>query len=243
MINLLKLEFYKLKHSKPFILISLIIIVGELSNVLKSGSITGKRAFTGGILDIATIMLLGSIFAGLFIGTDFVNRTINQEVTAGNSRLSIFFSKVIILFISIEILMLIYPITAVIVNTSLNGWGEPVTISTVIYILRTVFLRMILDVSCLGLWMFFAFLFRDVTKTMGVSILTLALGFPLLALPSQKSVIIKNIYNLTVHSQARVIINDVLTSNQLISIFVSNFIVIFVLLGASYLLFRKVELK
>lgn len=102
---------------------------------------------------------------------------------------------------------------------------------------------MVLDARCLSLWIFFAFLFKDVAKTMGVSILTFVLGVSLLASLSQKSVIIKNIYDLTVHSQARVIINDALTSNQLNNILGSNFIVIFVLLGTSYLLFRKVELK
>ncbi|SFB39036.1 ABC transporter permease [Clostridium frigidicarnis] len=243
MINLLKLEFYKLKHSKPFILILLITIGAELVIVLNNGSITGKKAFTYSISDIATIMVLSAIFAGLSIGTDFVNRTINQEITAGNSRLSVFFSKAIVLFIATEIIMLLYPITSIIINTILNGWGEVFNTSTAIYILRTVFLRMILDVSCSSLWIFFAFLFKDVAKTMGVSILTFVLGVSLLASLSQKSVIIKNIYDLTVHSQARVIINDALTSNQLNNILVSNFIVIFVLLGTSYLLFRKVELK
>lgn len=243
MINLLKLQFYKLKHSKPFILVSLITIGGELLNVLINGTITGKRAFASSVLDIALIMVLGSIFAGLFIGTDFVNRTINQEITAGNSRLSVFFSKVFVLFIATEILMLIYPITSSIINTTLNGWGETFNISTLVYILRTVIIRMVLDARCLSLWIFFAFLFKDVAKTMGVSMLTFVLGVFLLTSISQKSVIIKNIYDLTVHSQARVIVNNVLTSNQLINIFVSNFIVIFVLLGTSYLLFRKVELK
>ena len=102
---------------------------------------------------------------------------------------------------------------------------------------------MILDISCLSLWIFFAFLFKDVAKTMGASILTCILGSTILLSLSEKSALIKVIYNFTVHCQARIIVNKVLTFNQVSGILISNLIVIIILLGASYLAFRKVELK
>ncbi|SFD15330.1 ABC transporter permease [Clostridium uliginosum] len=243
MINLLKLEIYKLKHSKSFLLISAVTIFFEIINVIKNGSITGARAFQGSMYDIATLMLLGSIFAGIFIGTDFVDRIINQEIVAGHSRLSILVSKAITFFFATEIIMLIYPITSVIVNTILSGWGEVFNGTTIIYIVRTILLRMILDASCISLWVFVAFLFKDVAKTMGISFFIFMVGAISLVQLSTKSALIKTIYNFTAHSQARIIVNKVLTYSEVTSIIISKLIIISILLCASYFIFRRVELK
>ena len=87
------------------------------------------------------MMLLGSIFAGIFVGTDFMNRTINRQIEFGHSRLNILISKGIVLFLATEIIMLLYPISSVIVNTTLNGWGEAFTITTIYILLEQFFLE------------------------------------------------------------------------------------------------------
>lgn len=243
MLNLLKLEIYKLKYSKSFWLISVVVILVEFIYIVKNGTITGIKAFESSMYDVATMMIIGSIFAGLSIGTDFISRCINQEITAGHSRVKIFLSKVIILFFATEIIMLLYPITSVIINTISNGWGEPFGIYTIFYILRTFLLRIIIDLSCISLWVFFAFLFKDVARTMGVSIFIFIIGTGCLFTLSSKSELMKIIYNFTANNQARLIVNKMVTSTEVMSICISNFIIISILLSLAYLTFRRADLK
>ncbi|SHJ27568.1 ABC-2 type transport system permease protein [Clostridium cavendishii DSM 21758] len=243
MINLLKLEFHKLKHNKSFLIIALITVIAEIINVIKNGTISGERAFQNSMYDIATLMLLGSVFAGLFIGTDFSNRIINKEVSAGHSRLKILLSKGILFFLATEMIMLVYPIASVTVNTILNGWGSSFDLSTVIYIIKTILFRMVLDASCISLWIFIAFLCKDVTKTMGVSILVFMMGSITLAGLSFQNNFVKTIYDFTAHSQARVIVNKSISYAQVTSVLISKLIIISILLSLSYIMFRRTELK
>jgi ABC-2 type transport system permease protein len=243
MINLLKLEIYKLKRNKAFWLISAIDIFVGLIYVMKNGSLVGIKAFQSSMYDIATLMVLGAIFAGLFIGTDFTDRNINQGIVAGYSRIKILFSKVIILFLATEIIMILYPITSVIVNSALNGWGETFNMDTAIYILRTIFLRLIVDSSCISLWVLLAFLFKDILKTVSVSIFIFMMGSGCIITLSKKVDFMKEIYNLTANGQARILVNKTLSLYQITNIMVSNLIIVLVLLSISYLLFRRAELK
>lgn len=243
MINLLKLEFHKLKHDKSFGLIALIVIVVEFIYVIKNGSITGIKGFEYSMHDASTMMVMGSIFTGIFIGGDFTNRYINQGIVAGHSRIKIFFSKVIVVFFATEILMLVYPISSIIINTILNGWGEVVDVYTIIYILKTIFLRMIVDVSCIVIWVFLAVIFKDVVKTVSVAILGFMVVTGCLFTLSHDSYFIKCIYSFTANNQAKIIVDKGLTYSQLMSVCISNIVIAAVFLFVSYLLFKKAELK
>lgn len=243
MINLFKLEVYKLKRNKSFLLIACAVIIFEVFYVINNGSLVGIEAFKHSMYDVSTTMLLGAILTGLFVGNDFTTRIINQEVTAGHSRLKILISKSVIFYCSVEVITILYPITSVCINTAFNGWGEEFTAFTLLYIIRTVLLRFIIDAGCTSLWVLIAFLFKDIGKTIGVSVIMFIVGIGVLTALSEKSSIAKFIYSLTANSQARVIVNEVLTSYNIMWTCIVNLLMFFVFMSMSYIVFRRAELK
>ncbi|WP_194191950.1 ABC transporter permease [Clostridium chrysemydis] len=243
MINLLKLEIFKLKKNLSFKIICLAVIFIELVYVYKNGTITGIKAFECSMYDVATMMVVGAIFSSLFIGGEFLNRTINQQIVSGYSRISVFFSKVIITFLATEILMIIYPITSVFINTLTNGFGCDFNSNVLLYIVRVLFLRVIIDFSLISLLIFFAFLFKDTLKTIGVSILTFLIGTGCLFTLSKSNEFINLIYKLTANSQSRLIISADISVDNIIFLLLSNLIIMFILIYISYIQFRRYDLK
>lgn len=243
MINLLKLETYKLKHSRSFLFITAAVIVFEIFYVVNNGSLIGAEAFKHSMYDVSTTVLLGAVFTGLFVGSDFADRTINQAVTAGYSRLNILISKSIVFYLSVEIITIVYPLTSVIINTCFNGWGEEFTIVSLLYVIRTVLLRFVIDAGCASLWLLIAFIFKDVGKTISVSMIIFVVGAGALTILSKKNAAAQFIYTLTANSQARIIVNKAVTSYNILFTCLSNLIMIVLFCSISYIIFRRAELK
>lgn len=105
------------------------------------------------------------MFIALFIGSDFSGRTLNTYITAGHKRSSIFRVKLIVSQIGC-IIILVFPLFVHgIINQFYIGeklfWND----STYTMVLLTLFAI----ITLCALPMFFAFIFRDMGKTLTVS--------------------------------------------------------------------------
>lgn len=92
MINLLKSELYKLRHSLAFWGMALFsLLLGSLM-LLDSGQDTSSLFFAS-LYNTPILYFLTIIFGALFIGDDFVSQTLNSFVSAGHKRSTILFAK------------------------------------------------------------------------------------------------------------------------------------------------------
>ena len=64
----------------------------------------------GMVYDSIFLLILMSSILALILGQEFSYRTVDLEITAGHSRKSIFFSKVITYLIAFNVMALVYPI-------------------------------------------------------------------------------------------------------------------------------------
>ena len=112
MCNQLKVVFFKFRNFWIFYVgIVGLAGVGAAHGYIKLAGQGAKNgiyeAFAGTICDTSFLFLL-SLIAAWFIGNDFSNRTIHNEITTGCSRLSVLFVRELPVFLFAVILHTIY---------------------------------------------------------------------------------------------------------------------------------------
>lgn len=164
MSNLLKTELYKLFHSWYFWGIGIFNLF--LSTILLLDS-KGKSSnlIMASLYNVPLLYFLIIVFIALFIGSDLGRRTLNTYITAGHKRSCILWAKVIVSQIGC-IIILVFPLFVHgIISQFYIGeklfWND----STYTMVLLTLFAM----ITLCALPMFFAFIFRDMGKTLTVS--------------------------------------------------------------------------
>lgn len=250
MLNLIKLEFYKLRKQRIFKVLLLAVIAisafsafAEIRNSAADNLLmSGKTSYANAFKDIFMIFISG-IFAGFYIGSDFSNKTIQSQLSQGHSRLNIVISKAIVFFIGTSIIMLLYPMTACIINTIKFGWGEPFTITSILYILRVAVLGILLNIGTTSISVLFGFWCRDIPKTICVC-LAFPILFSLLGSTLGNAVpIIGKIMNFTTLAQLGNIVGNSISPAAIMVVLLSSAITVTVIISLSNLMFAKAEIK
>ncbi len=159
MSKLLKAEFYKLFHSWYFWGIGLFNLF--LSSVLLLDSVgETSNLFFASLYNMPILYFLTIIFSALFVGNDFGRRTLQSYINAGHRRGKILFVKLavhqIACMVILSLPLLIHSIIDIFVTK------EALTsIGTVGIVVVSQFAMCLLP-------FFFAFLFRDIGKTLAV---------------------------------------------------------------------------
>ena len=150
MSNLLKAEFYKLFHSWYFWGIGLFNLL--LSSVLLLDSVgETSNLFFASIYNMPILYFLTIIFSALFVGNDFGRRTLQSYINAGHRRGKILFAKLVVHQIA----------CMVILSFPLFTKGALASIGIVVMVIASQFAMCLLP-------FFFAFIFRDIGKSMAV---------------------------------------------------------------------------
>ena len=183
MINLLKMEWYRLRHSRLFggLLLG-IFIAGLFIGVSETeGQAVASAAANGngGVQLILQMMseavpmgFLASIFGVIYLGQGFAERTPNLAVESGSGRLTVFLSKILIYLMVISLAMMVYILAGVMVAAvTLNFTGELSRFKG-LQIAVTFFMT---GYAMCGMVPLFLAIFRDAAKTTLFSILALML--------------------------------------------------------------------
>lgn len=94
MINLLKAEYYKLLHKQSFWDYLFFFPCPELSKPSSDGQQnTTSDLWKDSLYNLPQIYFISILFAALFIGEDFENRTISSFISAGHKRGDVFSPK------------------------------------------------------------------------------------------------------------------------------------------------------
>ena len=120
MSNLLKMERYQLSHNFLYWcgMVGIFLIgfftaetyVPEVMGTTGGAATSLADIFNGMVYDSTFLLILMSSILALILGQEFSYRTVDLEITAGHSRKSIFFSKVITYLIAFNVMALVYPI-------------------------------------------------------------------------------------------------------------------------------------
>ena len=239
MYNQLRVELYKLWKSKffyfsilGFVGLSIMIIVQLYS--FGEMDLTGQQAFIRVISD-TDLLFIVSLLVSYFIGNDFTNRTITNEIRIGYSRLSVVLSRVVVVLPFAVLLYLFYAAPQVLVSGILNGFGDTIMVSDLL-------IRAILFIfQVMAITSFTALIVFWCKKApLGMMIST---GFTLVACNVLRGFLYDNvIYQAT--SFYRIQMNyRIMTSQDIIFSFVSAAVTLMAVLIATFIVFRKADLK
>lgn len=260
MYNLLSGEFYKLKREKTFKIITLVCfcmaillaIASAMEGFLSANDseiiqlFTGLDALRESINNPGFMLFLGGVFAGLFIGKDFSNKTINHAISMGHSRLSIFISKLIVFLFATTAFMLTYVVMRVTIAIFISGWGEAFTSTSLLYAIRILIMGIIVNFTISSLCFMFAFIIRDSAKTItfsfGLVIVNALLG-SIYLMWGEKIYIMTQIYKYSIFSQPINIIKEAFTVTDLNILIMSIIGTMILTYTFAYSQFRRCDLN
>lgn len=169
--KLLHAERYKLFHDKIF-LITLVIVVA-VNMIIVSGNATfgmsGSKVLPEIMRKEIFTVLISCIYGGLFIGSDFTDRTLYHGLMTGKSRIAVLFTKAGIYFLATDAILFIFPLLIFLICTARNGLGIP--FPTILHLIGTVAALLILGFAIGAFSLLAAVCFRDVGRTIGIPIL------------------------------------------------------------------------
>lgn len=167
--NLLRAEFYKLRSCRSFwALLALSVLLGSVMILDTKIPDSAAACFHSSLYSSPLLYILLMIQGTLFIGEDFVNRTISFYITAGHKRLHILSAKLIVYLTSCLLIIL-----APLLIDGLAGiiiFGMPEQFSLISFLQRAAVI--VTAVAAMGILPFLsAFLFKDVGRTLVIPLL------------------------------------------------------------------------
>lgn len=174
MLNLIQVELYKLrKFQLGYVAILFMVVMGYLfgdnriGNKVFEMSDTTTIAFSNAVGDTSFVFLI-SIVTALYIGKDFSNRTICNEIKLGHSRFHILLSKTIMVCGFAVFLHSIYVLSTVIGFSVVRGFDTSILCIENLYWFLTVLLQLIAITSGIVL---ISFISRKVSEAIALSAL------------------------------------------------------------------------
>ena len=153
MFNLMKVELYKLKKFKfGYIALIFMFVVGYIYGDNRMGNkvfdITDNTAvvFSAIVSDTSFVFFI-SIVMALFMGKDFSNRTICNEIKLGYSRFHILLSRMIVVCAFAVLLHVIYVMSAVLGFSVVRGFDTSVLRAENVLWLLTVLIQLVAIIS------------------------------------------------------------------------------------------------
>ena len=243
MINMIKMEFYKLRRQKIFYIILLFVgviaVMSSISAMSLNINLNGKTQYVEMFQDVSMLFAC-AIFVAMYIGNDFNNRTIQHQVASGHSRKDIIIAKLLGFMMAAQMIMILYPVIGAITVTINRGWGVAVSYQEIKYIILTLIESIVLNIGTSSYFVLFAFICRDIPKT-----ICLSAAFPIIfsiikpfiaAIP-----LVGNFIDLMSISQIGNI--GITTAKQLGIILLSSSVTLLLNLFVMKIVFYKAEMK
>lgn len=239
-INLLHIELYKLFRSKSFFIIFIISTILEIITPLDShGNITAYENIGVSFYNVCLLMIFPILLGAITFGNDFLERTINNEICAGHKRGEIFISKVLAYFIGVNLILLLSPAINIIINHVLGRYIANNSIIDGDILLKTFLTTALLGMAVSSVSIFIAFVFKDIGKTVGISV---GVYFLNVVCINSADNLKESIFKFLPLAQMRLILYRPLILNQFREAAFSGIITLLFFLTLSYFYFKKTEL-
>ncbi|WP_411677573.1 hypothetical protein [Caproicibacter sp.] len=166
-------ERYKLFHDTTF-WITLVVIIA-INIIVISGSaifsMSGNQALSEMMRKEILTILISCIYGGLFIGSDFADRTLYHALMAGKSRVAVLLAKTSAFLIAIDVILFLFPLFLTITCTVRNGWGTVLSPGAILQLAGLIAALLILGFAIGTFSLLAAVCFRDVGRTIGIPII------------------------------------------------------------------------
>jgi ABC-2 type transport system permease protein len=246
MLNLLRVEFYKLKTSKIFWLMVLAGIGQGIAGPLLTGILrtkTGVEMFLFSIQLQQFLMYMPIIgIFGYFVGSEFYTGSVKNLIAYGHRRRDIILAKSIAFYAGAVILSFIFPIVITLINTVLNGYGRTFDIQSLFFILRVSLLMTIIYVGMASIVILLAYLFRNAiaASAIFISLDTVCRFGQAMSLRSE---MVKAIYGKTVFYQLNLATLEEITFSQGLNVTAISLITIMLSTAIAIIAFRRADIK
>ncbi|MGG4266604.1 ABC transporter permease [Peribacillus simplex] len=209
--NLLKSELFKLKKDRSFRTLTLILaavaVLFPLFSVFSEGSelvkvnelymnIIGKNNYV--------LKLIPCLLAGYFISSEYSIGTMKSIASSGNSRVRIYFAKLMVFTLGAIIISVIFPIVmtgASAVYFQFNGMPD------LSYFVQTLSFIMLYAAAFASIMAVFSTLFTDSGKTIGLLLSIFLLFDAIMYMLSTKLTFLEPIYNYSIFQLLYGIVN------------------------------------
>lgn len=259
MLSLLRCEWYQVRKSLSLKITVIILAAASIMfgfDTIDADRISDLKAwdqmyllyFGGGVCsamrDSALGLLVASLFAGWMIGGSFENRVIQESISYGKKRSSVYLAKMLMYSIVVIVLCLIYWCFTALPAGLKNGLGTADVCGNLVqihYIIGMVAAGSVAYISVITICGIIAFFVRKTGTAMGICFVGILFGGNLLASILSEDII--KIVNYTPLGLYRHVLKlDVTWSDICRTVMISLFwIILFWTIG--YLKFKKTELK
>lgn len=250
MIQLIKIEVFKLKHSRAFkVLLTLSAMLGFFGIIAATAmgegvNLSGHDTFYKQFGDLKSLIYVFiGVFSGLFIGEDFTHRTLQSQISLGYSRFLIIFSKTMVYMMGIFALIFVEVMVASIGTSWVNGFGVPITLSLVFQMLRALLAFSFLMCSSAVICVATAFIIKNKGTMIAVNMLLLVIIDGILVLLASQFVFFEGLYEKSTFYQVLNVAGPSISSSVLINALLVAFSSMVVYFTLAYMAFRRGELK
>lgn len=246
MLNLIKLEFHKLKTSKIFWLMILSGIVQGfagpiLSDILRTKTGEKMIVFSFQLQQFLFYMILIGVFT-YFIGSEFYSGSVKNLIAYGHRRSDIVIAKSIAFYLGVVIISLIFPMVITIINTVINGYGTPFDLHAILFLLRVSLLMSLVYAGMSSLAILFTFVSRNaiVPCALFIALDTVCRVCQAMTLRSE---LVKAIYGKTVFYQVSNVTLENMTFAQGMEAVVVSLITMLICTAIAIIAFKRADIK
>ena len=236
MYNQIRIEIYKCGKSMFFIFGFLVasVMLAVVNIFVHGRDISGQQAMLGSLSDTSLLFIM-ALFVSYFIGGDFTNRTIQNEIRIGYSRISVVLARIIVVLPLATLLYLFYSIPYTLMMGAANGFAGNFAAWEVFSRVILFFVQVIAVLSFSALIMFWC---RKSSLSMMISVCFTVITCNILRgfLNDNAIFRVTSFYRIQMNSGA-------MTTQDILISFISATVTIVVVLLATFIVFRKAELK
>lgn len=264
MFNLIQADLFKLRKTAAIKVLFLIttlssLIMAVIAYSMAQGTFDGMNGIGFMFSDINVISILGGVMAGIFISGDFESKIIHGAVSSGNSRGAVIISKAVAFFCSIIVILIPYVIVTIValnigskfnmgnvalgfLNVMTIDYGTVFSSSEGLKLLGVIITLIIVYVAQVSICVPIALTTKKPVLVVGIYYGATILTAQLSAL-SEKNSAIKNILSFTPYGGDYTLINLNTGTGDMLKAIIISIVFIVLMLGVTYSLFRKAEIK
>lgn len=246
MINLLRVEFHKLKTSRLFYGLVIFMLIQAIAGPFLDIRLINKSGKDMLIFILVqqqylSLMMIIGIFS-YFIGSEFSSGYIKNLISYGHKRVNILIAKSTAFYLGVVAIAFTLPIGLTIINTVKNGYGEAFNLSSLLFLLRVLLFMALIYAAMASIAVLVSFVSKNAFVAMGLFFIIDFIN-RMLTFLSFRNEVIRVIYEKTVFAQPQIfLLQDITASRgaQIVTISLST-ILISTLIGVYF--FKKSDIK
>jgi len=262
MIRLMKIEIKKLSKSLAFKIIAGLIILTVVMNLgiygmvkiidmpevnaaleMSGLTLSGNMMFRSLIASPSgDVMLFSVILLCILIGSDFSSKTLQGQITAGYSRMTVAVSRLFTGIIIFTFFTVVYVGANTIGMSIIFGFGEKFTAAVAGDMLGRFVVHLISSIALISIYWLIIMSVKSIGASIGICLPTLMVGVILLQTLSGLFKVAKKIIDWTPYGIAS-IPAETLDASKIVRLLVVSVLTLVITIGINKITFDKAELK